>query len=295
MPGLASNAEASGRNRAIMQMLACAALWSIAGIFIKSIPWNPLAIAGGRSLISAGVAFGFMRWQGMKWRFNRKSVVAGAMLSLTFISFVSANKTTTSANAIVLQYSAPIYILVISAAVYKQRFRAADFVVVGLTLGGIALCFADKMDSGSMVGNLIGLASGLFFALMFISTGRVDADTRMTGIVLGHLLTAAVGLPFLLLIPTAITGRAVLNLLVLGVFQLGVPYVLYGLAADKCPPLAACLLGIIEPILNPVWVFLFDGELPGVYALAGGCVVIASVTVWTVNNARIQARNVESA
>jgi drug/metabolite transporter (DMT)-like permease len=263
-------------------MLACAALWSVAGIFIKSIPWNPMAIAGGRSLIAAGVAYAFMRWRGMRFTVNRGSALSGVVLSLTFLTFVAANKLTTSANAIVLQYSAPVYILVISAVVYRQRFRRSDYVVVAVTLGGIALCFADRLGSGNLTGNMLALASGLFFGGMFLTSGRTDGDSRMSGIVLGHLLTAAIGLPFLFLTASPLTGAAVRNMLALGVFQLGAPYVLFGLAAGKCPPLAACLLGIVEPILNPLWVYIFDGEAPGPRALAGGIIVIAAVTVWTI-------------
>ncbi|MDR0395971.1 MAG: DMT family transporter [Oscillospiraceae bacterium] len=277
-------ARASGA--AIAQMLACAALWSIAGIFIKSIPWNPMAIAAGRSLIAAGVAFAYMRWRGMRLSVNRGSALNGAMLSLTFLTFVAANKLTTSANAIALQYSAPIYILAISALVYRQRFRRFDYIAVAVTLAGVALCFADRMDSGGTLGNIIGLASGLFFGAMFMTAGRVGEDSRMTGIVIGHLITAAVGLPFLFLSANAMTGAAIRNIIILGVFQLGVPYVLFGLASGKCPPLAACLLGVVEPILNPLWVFIFDGEAPGPLALAGGVIVIASVTAWTVKGMR---------
>ncbi|GHU69761.1 hypothetical protein FACS1894184_14260 [Clostridia bacterium] len=151
---------------------------------------------------------------------------------------------------------------------------------------GIALCFADKINSGNMLGNIIGLASGLFFGGVFMTSGHVDNDSRMTGIVLGHLITAVIGLPFLFLLPNEISGMAVANLLILGVFQLGVPYVLFGLATGKCPPLAACLLGIIEPILNPIWVFIFDGEAPGPWALIGGLIVITSVTIWTVKGSK---------
>ncbi|MDR1263051.1 MAG: DMT family transporter [Oscillospiraceae bacterium] len=285
-----TSAESRARGVAIVQMLVCAALWSVAGIFIKSIPWNPLAIAGGRSLIAAGVAFAFMRWQRMRFRVSRSAVTSGAILSLTFLSFVAANKLTTSANAIVLQYSAPVYILVVSALMYHQRFRRADYIVVAVTLAGIALCFADKINSGGTLGNVIGLASGLFFGGMFMASGRMDGDSRMTGIVLGHLFTAVIGLPFLFILPNEITGAAIVNLMILGVFQLGVPYVLFGLAAGRCPPLAACLLGIVEPILNPVWVFIFDGEAPGPWALIGGLIVIAAVSVWTISNSRTANR-----
>jgi drug/metabolite transporter (DMT)-like permease len=277
-----ADSAAKGQGQAILQMLLCATLWSVAGVFIKSIPWSPLVIAGGRSLIAAGVAWGYMRLRRMRMRVGPPALLCGAMLCLTFFSFVTANKLTTSANAVVLQYSAPVFILLISAAAFHQRFRPADFWVVALTLLGITLCFVDRFAAGSLLGNGIGLFSGMCFAGMFVTTGRADAETRMTGIVLGHLMTAAIGLPFAFFLLTPFSGAALVNLFLLGTFQLGVPYVLYGLAAERCPPLAACLLGIIEPLLNPIWVWIFTGELPGPWAIVGGVVVILSVTAWSV-------------
>jgi drug/metabolite transporter (DMT)-like permease len=271
---------------AILMMLACAALWSIAGLFIKAIPWNPLVIAGVRSLIASGVVLLYMRTRGMRPRFGRGALISGIMLCLTFMAFVTANKMTTSANTIVLQYSAPVFIMVISAMAFRQRFRRADYWVVAVTVLGIALCFLDKMNAGGMLGNIIAVFSGLFLAGMYVATGHTDETQRMSGILLGHLFTAAIGLPMMLIFPTPITGAALINVAILGVFQLGIPYVLYGIAAGRCSPLAACLVGVAEPLLNPLWVFLFDGEAPGLMALLGGAVVIAAVTVWCIRDAK---------
>ena len=104
----------------------------------------------------------------------------------------------------------------------------------------------------------------------------------MSGILLGHLFTAAAGIPFMFVFDTPVTAPAVLSILALGVVQLGIPYVLYGIAVKDCPALMCSLLGAIEPLLNPVWVFLFTGERPGVFALAGGVIVIVTITAWCV-------------
>ena len=271
---------------AIFMMLLCAALWSIAGLFIKAIPWNPLVIAGARSLVASAVVLLYMRARGMRPRFGRGALRSGVMLCLTFMAFVTANKLTTSANTIVLQYSAPVFIMVISAVAFRQRFRRADYWVVGITVLGIALCFLDKLAAGNMLGNLIAVLSGLFLAGMYVATGRTDETQRMSGILLGHLLTAAIGLPLMLVFPTPLTGPALVNISILGVFQLGIPYVIYGVAAGRCTPLVACLVGVAEPLLNPLWVFLFGGEAPGIMAIIGGAVVVAAVTVWCVRDAK---------
>lgn len=280
----------NAQRRAVFMMVICASLWSIAGIFIKLLPWNPLVIAGFRSLIAACVVAVYMRAVHMKAVLNRSALLSGAFLALTFLAFVTANKLTTSANAIVLQFTAPVFILLLSWLVYKQRLRGVDIAVVVLTLGGISLFFFDRFTPGNLAGNLIAIGAGFCMAVMFLLTGRADESSRMSGILLGHLLTALVGVPLAFVFPTPVSVPAVLSILALGVVQLGIPYVLYGLAVKDCPPLACSLLGAIEPLLNPVWVFLFDGEAPGFFALIGGVVVIFSITAWCVHNDRQQSK-----
>ena len=277
--------------RAILLMVICASLWSIAGIFIKLIPWNPLVIAGFRSLISAFVVLAFMHAAKMKIKLNRFSIVSGIFIAGTFFAFVSANKMTTAANAIVLQFTSPIFILIISAIVFHQRFHKADLITVIVTLFGISLFFFDKLGTGSLLGNFMGILAGFFMAGMYIITGRADEDSRMSGILFGHVLTAIIGVPMMFVFLTPITTTALLSVLALGIVQLGIPYVLYGLAVKHCPPLACSLIGAIEPLLNPVWVFIFNGEAPGMYALFGGAIVITAVTGWCIWRDRFVAKN----
>lgn len=270
------------KNTAVVFMVTCAVLWSTAGILIKFLPWNPLVIAGTRSLISAGIYILYMRFEGIRFVFNRFSVFSGIALAGTFLFFIAANKLTTSANAIVLQYSAPIFILIISALLFRQKFRRGDILTVAVTSVGISLFFFDQLSGGYLLGNLFGMIAGISFAFMFVITGRADVNERGTGILLGHLITAAVGLPFLFLYETPITAINLVVILAMGIFQLGIPYILYGLALRKCTPLACSLISAVEPLLNPVWVFLFYGERPGFFALIGGTVVIGAVVCWSV-------------
>lgn len=286
--------ETKNQKKAILLMVICASLWSIAGIFIKLLPWNPLVIAGMRSLIAACVVVVYLKVIRQKVIVNRDSILSGVFMSLTFLAFVTANKLTTSANAIVLQFTAPVFILILSALFYRQKMRKADLAVVLFTLSGIALFFFDQFSPGNLLGNLIGICSGLFMAGMFLLTGHADDRSRMSGILFGHLFTALVGVPFIFVFPTPVTMPAVLSILTLGIVQLGIPYVLYGLAVKDCPPLACSLLSAIEPLLNPVWVFLFDGEAPGFYALIGGVIVVVSITCWCVQqNRAAQVKMVE--
>lgn len=273
-------ASSTSQRRSIGLMAACAGLWSIAGIFIKVIPWNPFVIAGFRSLLAAVVVFVFMRVTGRRIMLNKSSLLSGVFIAATFFAFVSANKMTTAANAIVLQFTSPVFILIISALVFHQHFHRVDLLAVVVTLFGISLFFFDKLGAGKIAGNCIAILAGLFMAGMYVVTGRTDDDSRMSGILFGHLFTAVIGVPMIFVFSTPVSSTALMSILALGVVQLGVPYILYGLAVKNCPPLACSLVGAIEPLLNPVWVFLFDGERPGLFALIGGMIVIAAVTGW---------------
>lgn len=190
------------QQRAIFLMMICATLWSVAGIFIKMIPWNGLVIAGWRSLISAGCVVIYLRATKQRLRLNRASLVSGVFLALTFLAFVSANKLTTAANAIVLQFTAPVFILILSAIFLRQKFSRADVITVSVTMCGIALFFLDQLAPGNLLGNFVAIFAGLSMACMYIITGNTDEESRMSGILLGHLFTAAVGIPFMFVFDT---------------------------------------------------------------------------------------------
>lgn len=270
------------RNRAILEMLLCAALWSIAGIFIKLIPWNSIVIAGLRSLIAGLVMFVYMRARGIGFTADRRSLAGGAALCLTLTCFVAANKLTTAANSIVLQFTAPMFIVVFSALFLKKRFSRADVLAVVLTMAGISLFFFDQLTPGHLAGNCVAIFAGMAFACYYMSLDGASESQRMSAILIAHGLTFLVGLPFTFVYPPELSAAPVACILVLGVVQLGIPYVLLGRASGACPPLACSLLGALEPLLNPVWVFIFDGEAPGLWALIGGVVVVATITVWCV-------------
>lgn len=270
------------RNRAIFEMLLCAAMWSIAGIFIKLIPWNPIVIAGIRSLIAGAVMFVYMRYKRIGFKADKRSVRGGLALCCTLTCFVAANKLTTAANSIVLQFTAPMFIVVFSVLFLKKRFSKADVVAVVLTMLGISLFFFDQLTPGHLLGNCVAIAAGIAFALYYMSLDGATESERMSSILMAHVLTFLVSLPFIVSEPPEIGVAPVACIFVLGVVQLGIPYVLLGRASGSCPPLACSLLGALEPLLNPVWVFIFDGEAPGMWALIGGVVVIATVTVWCV-------------
>lgn len=282
-------------NKAIIEMLICATLWSIAGIFIKLIPWNGFAVAGMRSLIAGGTFIVYMAIRRLRFVLNRKTLLAGVLSACVYTCFVCANKLTTAANAIVLQFTSPVFIVVFTALIYRTRIRKADAAVVTLTLLGIALFFFDQLQPGYIAGNFVAIAAGMFMAGMFMAVGELEAEQRFSGILIGQLLTFLIGLPFIIVTKPVFTATAVLSILTLGIFQLGISYILYVKSTRYCPPLACCLLGALEPLLNPVWVLIFDGERPGVFALAGGIIVVVSITLWCIFGQKQTAESPEAA
>lgn len=271
-------------------MALCACLWSISGIFIKWISWSPFLIAGGRSLISAAVLGLFMAVSRIRIQVCRSSLCAGISLGVSFLCFVSANKLTTAANAIVLQYTSPIFILIISALFLHQQIKKRETAVVCAAAAGILLFFLDQLSPGNIAGNFLGILAGFFLSIMFVLIGLAgnNDSIRMSGILFAHIFTALIGIPVGASFTASISTREICLILILGIFQLGIPYILYAIAAKDCSPLACSLIGMLEPLLNPVWVFLLDGEAPGPFALAGAAIVIAAVACWCVIENRNQ-------
>ena len=268
-------------NKASLEMLLCAALWSIAGILFKLIPWNGFAVAGMRSLIAGITIYVSMRFMGFHYVLNRRTLIAGFFSGCTYLCFTVSNKLTTSANAIVLQFTSPIFIIIYSAVLFGRKPKKQDLAVVLFTLLGISLFFLDQLKPGYLIGNFVAIGAGMFMAGMYVAVGEIEEEERFSGILNGQALTFLAGLPFFIATKPAVTPTELIALLTLGVFQLGLSYVLYVKASKYCPPLACCLLGAIEPLLNPVWVFLFNGEKPGLFALIGAVIVIVSITVWS--------------
>lgn len=271
-------------------MLACAFLWSTGGLFIKLIDWNPFFIAGLRSMIGVVILALYMKMAHLQLKVNRQSILSGVSLCLVFLCYVTANKLTTAANTVVLQYTNPVFVVILSALFLHQRFSRRDLLVVGLVFLGVTLSFLDGLNAGNLLGNLLALASGLFLAVLFLNSSRCETDSdSMSGILLGQLFTGLAGLPFFFLDPPVFTPISVASILFLGVFQLGLPYVFYGIASRSCSPLICSVLAGVEPLLNPVWVFVVMGELPGPVALLGCGIVIVTITFWCVQNARPQS------
>ncbi len=278
----------------VFQMLLCATMWSTGGLFMKFVPWNAMVLSGFRSLVAGLTIAIFMAARGTRFAMNGRIFASGCALCCTYTFFVMANKLTTAANAIVLQFTAPVFIVILSAIFLRVTFTRRDVAAVALTIGGISLFFLDQLTPGGLAGNIIGIAAGISMAVMYIINGEVESGQRLSAILTAQVLCFIIGLPFIFVgEPPELTAPAIGSIVFLGAIQLGMPYILYSKAAESCPPLLCCLLGAAEPLLNPLWVFLFDGERPGVMALVGGAIVIVTITVWTAFGGSIEEESAQ--
>lgn len=265
-----------------MQMVMCAALWSIAGLIIKHIQMNPIVLAGGRSLFAALSVIVYMAFTKQKFIVSRDTVISGVLLCGVFICFVGANKYTTAANAIVLQYTAPIFVLIFSVVFLHKKPRAFDVLAVLLTLVGVVAFFLGSLNAGKMLGNILGVVAGMFFGGMFVAVGNSKGDEKMSGILLAHLFCAAIGLPFAAFTENTFSFKGIALVAVLGIVQLGIPYILYALASSKCSTISCVVISAIEPVLNPILVAVFAGEVPGLLSILSGLFLIAVITAYSV-------------
>ena len=261
------------RPRALILLLLAAFFWSLGGTLIKWVHWHPMAIAGMRSAIAAVLIRAVFRRMSFTWTFDQ---AGGAVAyACTVISFVVANKMTTAANVILLQYTAPIHAALFGAWFLRERASRFDWATILFALLGMGLFFCDRLTAAGFWGNVVALGSGLSFGWLALFLRRQKSGSPMESIFLGNVLAALIGLPFMF--GSSPTAPDWIGLAVLGVVQLGLPYILFTLAIRHVTAVEALLVPMIEPVLNPLWAFLFLGEIPGRFALLGGLVILGSV------------------
>jgi drug/metabolite transporter (DMT)-like permease len=259
----------------IILLAVTATMWSLGGLLIKSVNTHPLAISGTRSAISCLIILLYVKKPKFNWSFPQ--IAAGVAYASMVICFVVSNKFTTAANAILLQYTAPIFVALLSALMLREKPKTIDWVTIAVVLGGMVLFFLESIDTKGLTGDIFGLLSGISYALFTIFMRMQKNGSPVESVILGNAITAVVGLPFLF---TALPdSKGWLCLVILGVVQLGIPYILYSKAIKDATALEASLITMIEPVLNPIWVILILGEIPGVLSIIGGIIVIATVAI----------------
>ena len=259
-------------------MVAASICWSFGGICIKFIPWGAMSIIGLRAFLAAVVFIIYRR--SVKINFTFGNILAALCLSATTVLFVFANKLTSAAAAILLQFSAPIFIILIHLAFYKKKPKISEAIAVSVTVLGMLLFFADRLESGGMLGNIFAIASGLSFAGVFVCNKREDTNPEQA-LLLGFLINSAIGLPFAFFEVTA-EPVAWVAVIFLGIVQVGFAYVFFSVGIKKTSALLACLITATEPVLNPVWVALATGEMPGMFAIIGGVIIVLTVVGYNI-------------
>ncbi|MFH1262131.1 MAG: EamA family transporter [Pseudomonadota bacterium] len=263
------------RGPAIGHLLAAATLWSTGGFLIKSVDWTPMGIAGGRSAIAALVLFALCRPFHFTWSFAQ---IGGALAyTATVILFVTSNKMTTAANAILLQFTAPIYVALFGARYLGEKTSRFDWLTIVFAFGGMTLFFADQITTRNAIGNILAILSGISFAWLVLFLRKQKDSSPLESIVLGNALGAFLCLPFALGSAPPLKGWIFIS--ALGVFQLALAYYLYSKAIKHVSAIEAILVTYIEPVLNPIWVLLLMGEKPGKMALIGGAIILGAVIV----------------
>jgi len=268
-------ADRSLHFRSLALLAVTAVLWSFGGVLIKSVRWNPVAIAGMRSVI----ALPFLLLA------SRKSPVTGSASQIggavaytaTVLCFVGATKLTTAANAILLQYTAPVWVALFSHYFLKERVTGTDWLFILITILGMLLFFVDKISDSGTLGNSLAILSGIAFASLICFLRHQKDGSPIGSIVLGNILTALFSIPWML--HPALDPMSWISLVLLGVFQIGLSYILFSHAIRYVSALEGILIPVIEPILNPVWVLLIVGETPGKWSLLGGSIVISAVLI----------------
>ena len=267
--------ESSKNPLPYIMLIITALLWSSGGFLVKGIDWHPLAIAGMRSFIAATVIRLSMRKPKLTWSLPQ---VGGALCyAATVILYVLANKLTAAANVVLLMYSAPIYVIIFGPWFLRERATGRDWLAVSAVMIGVVVFFFDRLSAEGLMGNLLAILSGMTFAWMTLFLRRQKRGSPLESVFLGNVLATIIGLPFFLTekLPEI---NGILMLLAMGVFQLGISYVLYAKAIQKVRAFEAVLITMLEPILNPLWVFLLYAEMPGQWALVGGVIVLVTVT-----------------
>ena len=272
----------AAHRRAIALLAVCGLFWSTGGLLIKLVDWHPGAIWSARSAIAAAVLYAVRRPSlaniaPAEWS-------AAAALAATTGCFILANKLTTPANAILIQYSAPVWVALLGQWLLGERATRLDWLAIAVVLCGIALFFLDQLTFDHALGNAVALAAGVAFALGALTMRRVVLTETSAGpldplrpLLLGNLLGALIGAPFCLLAPPP-DAVGIGALVALSVVQQALAYFCYAAAIRSARALDVVLVPVIEPILSPLWVALAFGEWPSGWALLGGAIVIGAVT-----------------
>lgn len=263
----------TGRQKGYVLLILASIFWSLGGMLLKLVTWNGFAVGGCRSLVSAVFVAFFVKK--LNFKFTKWRVIGMFSYAGTVLLFAIATKMTTAGNAIMLQYTAPIYAAIFGSKILKEKLNKIDFVSIGVVLLGMVLFAAEGLQGGHILGDVLAVLSGLTFALVYVSTRMEMENDPIQNIFWGNILAFLIAVPFMRNI--SVTFYNVTGIILLGVFQLGLAYVLYSYGMRYVTVLEGVIITMFEPILNPIWVMLTIGEVPGKLAIIGGAIIIFGI------------------
>lgn len=268
------------QKRGTFFVLLASLLFSIGGLCVKLIPWSALSINGARNLVGVLVIGLYLLVSRHRLKWNLP-VLLGALSTFgTTTLYTVANKLTTAANAIVLQFTAPVFVILFMIFLFHVKPQKLDVLTCGVVLFGVLLFFIDGLRAGNMLGNLVAVLSGVCYAGVFLMNASEKADA-LSSVFFGQLAAAVIFTPFCLG-ETDFSPAPMLALFALGALQVGLAYIFLSLGIRTTPPVTASLITGLEPVLNPVWVALFYGECISPTALAGAVIVIGAIVGYNV-------------
>lgn len=268
--------------RGTVYVLLSAICFSTGGVLIKLIPWSSMTIQGIRSIFSILVVGGYMLLRRQRFVWN-KTVFWGAICNTVMaFSFVAATKLTTAANAIVLQFTEPIFVILLMWFIYKKKPGKDALIACAVVFAGILCFFFESLGAGQMAGDLLAILSGFTYALVMMMKKFEGADFE-SSLIVSNIISAVVGIPvYFRDFSTASVADAWVFMLLLGVVQFGLSYIFLSKGLDYVSPVTASLTSTIEPILNPILVAVFYGEKIGAAAVVGAVLVVGAAAVYNV-------------
>ncbi len=259
-------------------------LWSTSGFFIKYLTINAYQISFFRSLIAALTVFfiTMARKKKLKFEFDKVSNFAAIFYAGILILFVLATKMTTAANAIFLQFTAPMYLVVLEPLFLKTKFNSRNVVTIIICIFGMMLFFFGKLELGNIYGNLLAIASGMCFAMfsLLLKYKKVKHknDNTLNNVIMGNVLVAVIA--FFVVFPDfKLDLTQSLILLYMGAIQIGVSYIIFNEGIKYVSATESMIIATLEAIFNPIWVFVGIGEMPSIYSIFGGLIIFAAI-IW---------------
>ena len=267
-------------NKGLWLVLLGAIAFSLGGLFVKLIPWMPVSTNAGRCIFSSLMIYSYIRISGHKVVINRTVILGAVFVAAMLVCYVASMKMTSAASAIVLEYTAPVFIILFEVLLFHKKPTKLDLIVCIVVFLGIVLVVSGGSENRTFAGDMIALLSGVFYALTIMLNDFEKGDS-LSSVLFGHMLTVVIGLTFIMR-ESDFSVHTLLLVAALGIFQAGAGYTLLTVGLKHCEALSGSLVASIEPVLNPILVAIFYGEYVSLRAIVGAIIVIGTICLYNI-------------